>query len=80
MPRYEVERPRDLGAVVAGLREERGISQEAFAEQLGFSRSYLSALESGRSTLQLTRLFRALNALGVRVEVSFTDPVPDETR
>ena len=72
MPRYRVERPGDFGALLAGLREEAGLSQEAFADQLGFARSYLSELESGKSTVQLVRLFRALHALGADVEVSWT--------
>lgn len=71
MPRHTVERPHDLGDLVAGLREERGITQDALARQLGFSRSYLSELESGKSTVQLARLFRTLRALGVSVEVSW---------
>jgi len=71
MPRYTVERPRDFGTVLAVRREEMGLSQEALAEQLGFARSYLSELESGKATLQLGRLFRALRALGVEVEVAW---------
>jgi HTH-type transcriptional regulator / antitoxin HipB len=74
MPRYEIERPRDLGSLIAMTREERGISQEELAEQLGFSRSYLSELESGRSTLQLARIFRALHALDATVEVVVMNP------
>lgn len=71
MPRHTVDRPRDFGDLIAGLREERGMSQESLAERLGFARSYLSELESGKTTVQLARLFRALHALGVRVEVSW---------
>lgn len=78
MPRYTVERPRDFGAVLAARREETGVSQEVLADQLGFARSYLSELEAGKATLQLGRLFRALHALGVEVEVSWTDPAHTE--
>ena len=74
MPRYRVDRPGDFGALLAGLREEAGISQEVLAEQLGFARSYLSEMEAGKSTVQLARLFRALHALGVDVEVSWSGP------
>ena len=72
MPRYEVARPRDFGDLIAERREELGVSQEALAERLGFARSYLSELESGKTTVQLTRLFRTLRALGVSIEVSWT--------
>lgn len=71
MPRYIVDRPRDFGDILAGRREEMSISQEDLAERLGIARSYLSELESGKSTLQLGRLFRALHVLGVDIEVSW---------
>lgn len=74
MPRHTVERPHDFGDLIAGIREARGQSQESLADQLGFSRSYLSELESGKSTVQLARLFRTLRALGVEMEASWTDP------
>lgn len=71
MPRYTVERAHDLGDLIAGLREEQGVTQDELANRLGFSRSYLSELESGRSTVQLARLFRTLHALGADIEVSW---------
>lgn len=72
MPRYTVERPHDFGDLIAGMREEQGVTQDELADRLGFSRSYLSELESGKSTVQLARLFRTLHALGVNVEVSWS--------
>ena len=74
MPRYRIDRPGDFGGLLAGLREDAGISQEAFADQLGFARSYLSEMEAGKSTVQLMRLIRALHALGADIEVSWNSP------
>lgn len=54
-----------IAATLRDERRERGLSQEAFAELLGVSRPYLSELESGKGTIQLRRLIRALNAVGV---------------
>lgn len=48
------------------------MSQESLADRIGVARSYLSELESGKTTLQLVRLFRVLKELGVSVEVSWS--------
>ncbi|MES2867396.1 MULTISPECIES: helix-turn-helix domain-containing protein [Actinomycetes] len=78
MPRYTVERPHDFGDLIAGMREEQGVTQDELADRLGFSRSYLSELESGKSTVQLARLFRTLHSLGVSVEVSWESATESE--
>lgn len=78
MTEIEIRRPADLGRLIGRVRTSRGIRQEELAEQLGFARSYLAALESGRVTVQLSRLFRVLRALRIRVSVSLdlTDTTP----
>jgi HTH-type transcriptional regulator/antitoxin HipB len=67
----EVRRANDLGPVLARVREERGIRQEDLADELGFARSYLAALETGTPVIQLRRLFQVMRRLGIRVTVSF---------
>jgi len=55
---------KKLGARVRGIREGRGLSQEALADLAGFGRSYMSGIERGvrnPSALQLLRLARALH-------------------
>ncbi|PRY67869.1 helix-turn-helix protein [Glaciihabitans tibetensis] len=63
---------RDLGAIIKAVRESRGIRQEDLAEQLAMSRNYLQDLEKGKPTLYITRLFRAMNVLGITVSVTYT--------
>lgn len=70
----EVRRASDLGPIIAGVREARGIRQVDLADELGFARSYLASLESGRPVIQLNRLFRVLRRLGIRITVSFDTP------
>lgn len=67
-----IRRFRDLGAVIKAVRASRGIRQEELADTLAFSRNYLQELENGKPNLYITRLFRALNALGITVSVSYT--------
>jgi transcriptional regulator with XRE-family HTH domain len=55
------------------MREAHGISQEDLAQTNAYDRFYLNGLESGRSTLYITRLLRTLKSLGITLSVTF-DP------
>lgn len=52
-----------VSQTVVKLREERGISQAAFAEQVGLSPSTWSRIESGDSGLSLDQLKKAAEIL-----------------
>jgi HTH-type transcriptional regulator/antitoxin HipB len=67
-----INRFRDLGAVVKAVRESRGIRQDDLAEDLAFNRRYLHEIESGKPNLYITRLFRAVNKLGITITVTYT--------
>jgi transcriptional regulator with XRE-family HTH domain len=67
----EVRKPRDIGDAIRAMREARGISQEDLAQANAYDRFYLNGLESGRSTLYITRLLRTLKSLGITLSVSF---------
>jgi transcriptional regulator with XRE-family HTH domain len=75
----EVRRASDLGPIIAQVREARDIRQGDLSDDLGFARSYLAKLESGRPVIQLTRLFQVLRRLGIRVTLSFEAPEPSAT-
>src|ERR1700689_4481352 len=72
----EVRKPRDIGDAIRAVREARGISQEDLAEANAYDRFYLHGLESGRSSLHVTRLLRTLKSLGITLSVSFDPDVP----
>lgn len=44
---------RTLGANLRAYRKARGLSQEAFADVLGFHRTYMGGLERGERNLTL---------------------------
>lgn len=48
------------------LREERGISQEAFALKSGIDRSHYGGMERGERNPSLTSVLKIANALGVQ--------------
>jgi transcriptional regulator with XRE-family HTH domain len=61
----EQEFQRRLGALMAGLRESKGLSQESLAVQLGRDQSYVSRIESSDRQLSLLGFFEWLDALSV---------------
>ena len=56
---------RTVGANLRHYREERGLSQEAFAEVLGWHRTYIGGLERGERNLSLQAVERIAERLGV---------------
>ena len=46
-------------------REARGLSQEAFADVLGFHRTYMGAIERGERNLSFKSLERIASRIGI---------------
>jgi transcriptional regulator with XRE-family HTH domain len=70
----EIRKGADLGRVLAEARRALDLTQAEMAHQVGLSRVYLSALESGRSTPLLDHYLRALRRIGAEVTVSYKVP------
>jgi transcriptional regulator with XRE-family HTH domain len=64
---YRIYSATSLGDAIRHYRTEAGLTQAQLAEALGLQRSYLSELERGKETEQLTRILRILHHLGVRM-------------
>lgn len=56
---------RLVGENVRRIRQDRGLTQEQFADQSGFSQQYLSGLERGRRNPTVVTLFELASALDV---------------
>ena len=57
-----------LGEVLRQLRQERGLSQEQFADLCRISRPHVSRLETGRHSATLSMLFQIAAAVDVAPE------------
>lgn len=57
---------RAFGKVLRELREERGLTQEALALDVGTERSHISALERAEKGPALSTVFALARALGVQ--------------
>jgi transcriptional regulator with XRE-family HTH domain len=70
----------DVGRRVAELRAQKGLTQQALAEELGLSWKYLQQVELGLENLTLKSLVRLSNALGVTPPELFSAPVSRKRR
>jgi transcriptional regulator with XRE-family HTH domain len=59
--------PHALGTVVRGLRQARGLTLEALADEANMNVTYLSDIERGRSNPTLGKLGDLAVVLGIRV-------------
>jgi transcriptional regulator with XRE-family HTH domain len=59
------ELQRTVGANLRRLRLERGYSQEAFADELGYHRTYIGGVERGERNLTLRTVEHLAEILGV---------------
>lgn len=58
------------------LREERGFTQGALAEQLGVSRQTINALETGKYDPSLPLAFKLSDLFGQPIEAMFEPEMP----
>lgn len=62
---------KTVGGEIRKIRKQKGLSQKALAEKLGFSQQLMSRVEQGKENLSLITLKRISGALGRKVEVTF---------
>lgn len=62
-----------FGNNIKRLRKERGLSQEALADQAGLHRTYIGAVERGERNITLKNAQRIAFALGVTLTKCLQD-------
>lgn len=67
-----IRTPREVGLLIRELRTRRQWSQGRLAEAIGVSRQWVAALEQGKPRAELGLTLRALNSLGVTLDVLAT--------
>lgn len=79
MPSVDVKNAKVLSQVLKAAREGQGVQAQDLGDGLGLTPQYISMLESGISTLFVTRLFRVLNRLNIKMTLSFDTKGPEGT-
>lgn len=59
--------PADIGKMVRARRREQGISQEQLAGVAGTGTRFISDLENGKGTIQVDKMIKVIEALGLRL-------------
>ena len=63
----------DLGRTISRLRKEKGYSQEAFANEAGIDRRYMSDIENRKRNISIDILERVCNKLGIKISEFFVE-------
>ena len=59
---------RRIGAMLAGIRKNRGLTQEDLARLSGLDRANIAKIENGRYSVGLDVLYKLCNSLGVEIK------------
>ncbi len=62
--------PRKFGEVIKKRRKELGYTQRYISEFTGFSISFISDLENGKSTAELGKAIYLANMLGLDITIN----------
>jgi transcriptional regulator with XRE-family HTH domain len=62
---------KKLGKRIAELRKKKGFSQESFAHECGFHRSYMGALERGEKNITLAMVNKVAKTLKISLSELF---------
>lgn len=68
-----VSSPQALGRLLQQARLSQGLSQQQVAAHLGISQSYVSELESGKTSLALMRIFEIMRLTGMTLQAEIPE-------
>ena len=61
----------ELGARIRELRNQKGLSQEKFALDIGMDRTYFASVEAGRRNIAIINIKKIADGLGVTLSELF---------
>lgn len=76
MTATQIRTPEDLGRLIRAQRKQQRLRQQDLADQVGASHVFLRQVEQGRPTVQLGRVLRLLDELGIELHAD----VPDDDK
>jgi y4mF family transcriptional regulator len=62
-----IKSAQDMGRLIREAREQRKLSQQAFADLVGVGRRFISELENGKTTLEFDKVLQVVSASGIVV-------------
>lgn len=65
MNKNKLQTTDEIGALIRNIRKEQHISQEELAGLAGTGVRFISELENGKATVQLDKLLKVIEALGM---------------
>ena len=71
-----VASPQAFGRLLQQSRLAQGLSQQQVADRLGISQSYVSELESGKTSLALMRIFEIMRLTGMTLQAEIPEGPP----
>lgn len=76
MPLIPIHNAADIGTLARQLRKRQGIRQDDMAAIIETSHVFLRDVELGKGTVQLGKVLRLLDELGVRVHLEVPEDAP----
>lgn len=73
-----VKTPQDIGAAIRAQRKQFGWNQDALAKAIGVSRQWVIDIEKGKARAELALVLRALQALGLSLDVQLPKAAPED--
>ncbi len=79
-----VKSPQDIGNIIRQVRKQQGIRQDDLAAIIESSHVFMRDAERGKPSVQLGRIMRALDELGITMKLdvpdAYLDPVKSRAR
>tara|TARA_R110001583_G_scaffold187975_2_gene349583 strand:- start:232 stop:501 length:270 start_codon:yes stop_codon:yes gene_type:complete len=66
----KIQNIRQLGVIAKHIRKEQSLDQETTGLLSGNGLTFISQFENGKETIEIGRVFKVLEQLGIEVEVN----------